>query len=74
MAKRTDVNFDYISNQRYIVELLDETTGQIFYSTRICGYFTAWEMWNKFDRMKGFTAKLHDTKDGTVEKNPSRPA
>lgn len=66
MAKETDVNFNYIPNQRYIVEIKDGDTGQTHHSKRICSIEMAGAMKDSYNSHAGFTARIHDTKTGEV--------
>lgn len=66
MAKETDVNFDYIPGQRYIVEIKDETTGTSLFTRRICFKSNAVAVSDGYNSHKDFTARIHDTKAGEV--------
>jgi len=66
MAKATDVNFDYIPHQRYIVEIKDEQTDRVYYTERICGITQATMLKDGYNNQKNFTAKIHDTKTGEI--------
>lgn len=66
MAKETDVNFDYIPGKRYIVEIKDEQTGEVYYSERISVLSTAKMLKDGYNALKDYLSKIHDTQTGKI--------
>ena len=66
MAKETDVNFDYIAHQRYIIEIKDEVTERNYFTKRIGSLRLAVNSADEYNAMSGLTARIHDTKTGEI--------
>ncbi len=66
MAKETDVNFDYIAHQRYIIEIKDEVTEKTYFTKRIGSLRVAVNSADEYNTMTGLTARIHDTKTGEI--------
>lgn len=64
--KETDMNFDYISTGRYIVEIMNKDWKQPLFTKRMKFKSTAETVKDGHNRIKGFTAKIHDTKTGEI--------
>ena len=66
MAKETDVNFDYIAHQRYIIEIKDNETGRVYFTERIGTLRRAVSCANEYDLASGLSARIFDTKTGEI--------
>ena len=66
MAMETDVNFDYIAHQRYIIEIKDEVTERSYFTKRIGDLRLAVNSADEYIVIAGLTARIFDTKTGEV--------
>ena len=66
MVNETDVKFQYIPGQRYIVEINDENWKAPIFSRRLHSIAVAQGMKDEHQNLQGMSAKIHDTKTGEV--------
>ena len=66
MAKETDVNFEYIPHERYIIEIKDKESGRTYHTRRIGTLRYAVNAANEYNSMAGLTARILDTKTGEI--------
>jgi len=66
MAKETDVNFEYIPHERYILEIKDLETERIYYSRRIGSLPKAISTACEYNILAGLSARILDTKTGEI--------
>ena len=66
MAKETDVKFQYIPNERYIIEIKDEVTKRSYFTKRIGDLRLAVNSADEYIVIAGLTARIFDTKTGEV--------
>lgn len=64
MAKETDENFEYISNQRYIIEIKVQETGKVYYTKRIGTLPAAVDIAADYNMIADLAAVIMDTKTG----------
>lgn len=55
---------EYIRYKRFVVQIKDKESGQIFYSKRFCQRYTAITVKGHYNRIAGYMARLFDTKTG----------
>lgn len=66
MAKGTDVNFEYISNERYIIETQDIETGRVYYTKRTATLAKAVRVASEYNLIADLSTKIFDTKTGEI--------
>jgi len=59
-------NFEYVTNGRYLIELLDIESGRTYYTRRIRGLGRAVGMAGEYNSSKGLEATIIDTKTGEM--------
>lgn len=63
---REKYGLQYVKYKRFLVEIRDEESGNIFYSKRFCFKDTAIEVREHYNKIAGYIAKGFDTKTGEV--------
>ena len=66
MAKETDVKFQYIPNERYIIEIKDKESGRFYYTKRTGALSRAVSMAGEYNVSAGLSARIFDTKTGEI--------
>lgn len=57
---------EYIRYKRFVVEINDKESGQVFFTKRFCQRYTATTVKRHYNRIAGYMARLFDTKTGEV--------
>ena len=78
-ANETDVNFEYIPHERYIIEIKDKESGRTYHTRRIgtlryavnaadeySSMAAAQEMKDEHKFLRGMSARIHDTMTGEI--------
>ena len=66
MSEALNERFQYIQNQRYIIEIQDKDSGRVYYTKRIGTLAKAVGDSAEYNLMAGISARIFDTKIGEV--------
>lgn len=66
MARRGEVNFEYITNERYIIEIEVQETGRVYYTKRVGTLAKAVNIAANYNAYADLTALIFDTKTGEI--------
>lgn len=58
--------FEYISNQRYLIEITDKNSGRKYYTRRIGALAKAVDDCAEYNLLSGISAEIFDTKTGAI--------
>jgi len=66
VKQKEQYDMQYVKHKRFLVEIKNEDTGQIFYSKRVCFQSDAWKIMGHYNKIRGYLARCFDTKTGEV--------